>query len=155
MSGIQVSKISSRFRPRLFTSWLFPLLLHSRESPLLLYQDGSQQLSSKITALVEVPRLNLIGPTWVMVLILNQSWWPRGMAYADWPGFDHAHPGDERQSQIHLPEPRELAVEGGSEALRKNGQCYQKNGTGCWTRTAEVLYFHLNFKNECLCRLVI
>ena len=40
-------------------------------------------------------------------------------------------PGGGRQDQIHQPELHELALEGGDDCLRKNGPCYQKNGTEC------------------------
>ena len=42
-----------------------------------------------------------------------------GMQYADWPGLDRAHPGGERQGQIHQREPRRLTIEGGGDSPRK------------------------------------
>lgn len=42
-----------------------------------------------------------------------------GMQYADWPGLDCAHPGGERQGQIHQREPRRLTIEGGGDSPRK------------------------------------
>ena len=66
----------------------------------------------------------------------------------------------ERQGQIHQPEPRELAIESGRVSPRgekkKTGTVIRKMGLDTeQARKTEVLYFHLNFRNGCLCRLVI